>query len=63
MHAGGLVIRGCVIIIIESRSAIVSSYVSYWAGKQYIMVADYLVSLLGLTLMFRYNFKSYRLLF
>ena len=31
----GLVIRGCVIIIIESRSAIVSSYVSYWAGKQY----------------------------
>ena len=31
----GLVIRGCVIIIIESRSVIVSSYVSYWAGKQY----------------------------
>ena len=28
--------RECVIIIIESRSAIVSSYISYWAGKQYI---------------------------
>ena len=36
----GLVIRGCVIIIIESCSAIVSSYVSYWAGKQYKKHAD-----------------------
>ena len=33
----GLVIGECVIIIIESRSAIVSSCVSYWAGKQYMV--------------------------